>query len=445
MASCIYYGLLMNDNTKSLDTLAHSDWNPRIIDKHDFEALKRSMREFGDLSGVVKNIESGTLVGGNQRLEAFKQLPNPKIVIYHRMDDGPNIVGTVANGYIELDNGERFGYREVSWSLEREKAANVAANRIQGRFDLDALAQLTYELKEIDPDLLDLTGQTKDEIDSLLDSVGVSDVTNQEDQVPEVDTDRPAISQLGEIYQLGRHRLMCGDSLDFGQVSDLLDGADIDMVFTDPPYNASFNGRSGNHEVIENDALAPEEFKEFLSSFITNLYAIAPNATKYICTDWKMYPLLYGLMQKPSACIVWVKNVFGMGNGYRHQHELIVFEGKLEANDQSDVWEIKRDNGFDYEHPTQKPVAIPTQAIINSSSRDNNILDLFGGSGSTLMAADILERSCYMMELDAKYCDVIRKRFAKSKGHENDWQEFTPAINKTEVAPSEEMYGINPD
>lgn len=165
----------MDDNdTKSLDTLKHSDWNPRRIDKHDFDALVNSMREFGDLSGIVKNITTGTLVGGNQRLEALKKMKNPRIKILKRFDAADE-KGTMAVGFIETDEGSQFAYREVMWNLEREKSANIAANRIQGEFDLDLLAKINYELSQL-PDgdqLLKLTGQTEDEIFRLLKSVGV--------------------------------------------------------------------------------------------------------------------------------------------------------------------------------------------------------------------------------------------------------------------------------
>jgi hypothetical protein len=198
----------MNEgDTKNLDTLKHSDWNPRSIDKHDFEALVKSMREFGDLSGVVKNLETGTLVGGNQRLEAFKKLSKPIIRIEHRFADGPNAVGTIANGYIELENGERFSYREVIWPIEKEKAANVAANRIQGQFDLDLLAKLNYELSQMENgnDLLKLTGQTQNEIDKLLKSVGALDDSDdvgeqlQKNNVLEVNCNND--SEMETLYQ----------------------------------------------------------------------------------------------------------------------------------------------------------------------------------------------------------------------------------------------------
>lgn len=416
--------------TKGLDSAKPADYNPRKINKQTLQSLKASLERFGDLSGIIKNVTTGNLVGGHQRLKIFGETKNPHFVITEKFDK-PNEVGTVARGFVEIEGfGEHYTYREVEWSPEQEKAANYAANKISGEFDPKLAAEITKELWQFDPDLARATGQTDQEIDSLINMVNKEAQGKSEDldKAPAVDEKQPPKSVLGDIYQLGKHRLMCGDATDFGQLTDLLDGAEVDMVFTDPPYNAAFNGRSGNHEVIKNDDLPEAEFNKLIQETIQNIYTLAPDKPKYICTDWKMYPLLYGLMQKPAACIVWVKNMFGMGKGYRHQHELILFEGDIETNDKSDVWEIKRDNGSEYDHPTQKPVALAKEAIVNSCKRAGNVLDMFGGSGSTLIAADKLERNCYVMELDPKYCDVIRKRFAKLYKRD-DWEAFTPKVN----------------
>lgn len=162
------------DEIKSLDTLQHSTWNPRRISKDDFNALVKSMELFGDLSGIIKNIETGTLVGGNQRLEALKKFPNAKIEITRKFSDGPeHNKGTIALGYVVLGDGTTFSYREVMWPLEKEKAANVAANRIQGEFDLDKLAELNYELSLLPnaDELLKATGQSIEEIKRLINMV----------------------------------------------------------------------------------------------------------------------------------------------------------------------------------------------------------------------------------------------------------------------------------
>jgi DNA modification methylase len=411
--------------SKQLSELKGNPTNPRTINKVDFENLKKSIKEFGDLSGIVLNIRTGQLVGGHQRVEAFKSLGGQSYVnIQERLTDATH-KGTIAYGYVLLD-GERYGYREVDWEPTFELAANIAANRITGQFDQDLLAEVTYQIQQENESLLALTGQTDAEISKLLDMVGVS--SGEEDEAPEVDDVNPPISKLGEVYQLGKHRLMCGSSTDINQVNTLINGTKIDMVFTDPPYNAAFNGRSGNHDVIMNDELPEAEFTQFITDFFGVMYKVAPECAKYICTDWKMYPLIYSLMESPNACIVWVKNMFGMGNTYRHQHELIVFEGKLEANDQSDVWEIKRDNGADYDHPTQKPVELFKKAIINSSLRSGAVLDFFSGSGSGLIACEIADRTFLGMELDPKYCDVIRKRYAKHISQDH-WIATTPVIS----------------
>jgi hypothetical protein len=169
--------------TRDLDSLKANPKNPRLINKHDFESLKKSIKEFGDLSGIVFNTRTQQLVGGHQRIESFRAIGGQKQVMITTRFTEPNHVGTTAVGYVEYD-GERYGYREVDWSEDRELAANIAANRIQGQFDLDLLAQVTYELSQMNPDLVTATGQTTEEINRLLDMVGAKGETNNEDEAP---------------------------------------------------------------------------------------------------------------------------------------------------------------------------------------------------------------------------------------------------------------------
>lgn len=431
------------EDTKTLDTLKHSDWNPRSIDKHDFEALVKSMREFGDLSGVVKNLETGTLVGGNQRLEAFKKLANPIIRIEHRFLDGPNAVGTISNGYIELENGERFAYREVIWPLEKEKAANIAANRIQGQFDLDLLAKVNYELSQLEngAELLKLSGQTEDEINKLLDSVGALGEEQTEDEVPEVDNENPPVSKLGEIYQLGRHRLMCGDATSLDDVTELMNGQQADLIWTDPPYNVAYEGKTADALTIQNDKFKDSEaFYDFLYLAFSNLNAVTKaGASIYIChADLEGLNFRKAMIEAGfplRAVIVWNKNTMVLGRGdYQWKHEPILYGWKegashyfVEDRDMTTVWEFDKPSRSE-DHPTMKPIALVKYAIKNSSKRDQLVVDTFGGSGSTLIAADEMDRSCNVMELDPKYCDVIRKRYAKHINQEENWQELTPVI-----------------
>lgn len=157
---------------KNINDLRGNPDNPRTISEHDFKALKRSIDEFGDLSGVVLNVRTGQLVGGHQRVEAFKALGGQKVVEVLTRYETPTIKGTVALGFVNYD-GERFSYREVDWPEAKELAANVAANRITGEFDKDLLAKVTYDIQRQSPELLDLTGQTDKEIKKLMQSIGV--------------------------------------------------------------------------------------------------------------------------------------------------------------------------------------------------------------------------------------------------------------------------------
>lgn len=168
--------------TKNIDDLKANPKNPRTINKHDYEALVASLKEFGDLSGIVFNTVTGQLVGGHQRTEAFKRMGGKRqVIITHRFAE-PNRQGTVALGYVDYDN-EQFSYREVQWDVNKEKSANIAANRIQGQFDLDLLAELTFELSQLeDQSLLKQTGQTEDEINRLLKMSGAVDAGTEEEQ-----------------------------------------------------------------------------------------------------------------------------------------------------------------------------------------------------------------------------------------------------------------------
>ena len=191
-----------------------------------------------------------------------------------------------------------------------------------------------------------------------------------------------------------------------------MDGVKVDLVFTDPPYNVAFNGRSGKHDVIKNDNLSDTDFEAFITEVCNTIQAVDPKAY-YVWCNWAFYAVLQNKLPY-KACIVWAKNVFGMGQGYRHQHEFCLFNGKIDevVKNESDLWQVKKDTN--YVHPTQKPVALSVRAFGNHVKL-LNVLDLFGGSGSTMIGAEQTGRNCYMMELDPKYCDVIVKR----------WEDFT--------------------
>lgn len=254
------------------------------------------------------------------------------------------------------------------------------------------------------------------------------DTEVEEDEAPEANENEPAKSKLGEVYHLGNHRLMCGDSTDAGSVAILMDGQKADMVFTDPPYgvNMSRSLVSGKDNSILNDNLGEKEFCSLLEKAVVNMRDYSDGKCLFLWIGFRAYSKAETIVKKYyniDNCIVWVKPSIGLGgNGYRFQHELCIFCGEIQNKSLSDVWEFDRDSqGL---HPTMKPVKLVCKALKDCGSK--TVLDLFGGSGSTLIACEQLGRKCYMMELDPKYCDVIRKRYWKFvNGSEEGWEDGT--------------------
>lgn len=305
------------------------------------------------------------------------------------------------------------------YSSQAEEYADLTAdNRLAELADMNA-TMLADLLAEIDTGEIpmELTGYTDEDFDSLIESITGADDAELNDfneENCEYEQNLPPMSKSGDLWLLGNHRLMCSDSTDKESVAILTNGEKIDMVFTDPPYNVAFNGRSGSFEVIENDDLSTEEFERFIQKIVDVIKWVNP-PSYYIWCNWKFY----GILQKAlpfKACIVWAKNVFGLGKGYRHQHEFCLFNGSIDERitDESDLWEIAKDTN--YLHPTQKPTALCNRALKNHREA-RVILDLFGGSGSTLVACEQLKRTCHTMEIDPKYCDVIVSRYVSQTGN----------------------------
>jgi len=274
-----------------------------------------------------------------------------------------------------------------------------------------------------------LTGFDENELEDLLGNAeeGLTD----EDDVPPIPVE--PVSQLGDVWILGEHRLMCGDSTDLAQVEILMGGGKADMVFTDPPYNVNYSGRGQNNlGTIENDDMDTASFNIFLDDvFNSCLAAMKPLAPIYVChPDSLSGPKLafersFAERFRKSSTIIWMKQSAGMGwQDYRAQHEPILYgwkEGKgkhyfCKDRTKTTVWQIGRDAQSGYVHPTQKPVALPEEAIQNSSKKSQVVLDLFGGSGSTLIACEKTDRKARLMELDPIYVDVIIHRFEQFTG-----------------------------
>ena len=418
--------------------LTPNEKNPRTITDAKLAMLKKAVAEFGDLSGIVYNRKSKQLVGGHQRRKVLD--PNADITITKKFSK-PSAVGTVAEGYIDTESG-RFSYREVYWTDAKEKAANIAANKGAGEWDLPQLTEWMKELGSFDLDFdINLTMFDNEEIEALGQSIIVSEHTRtgktgvDEDEIPERP---PARTKFGDIYQLGDHRLMCGDSTDEKQVQRLMKGEFADMVWTDPPYNvalgmetkeqAKARNRRTDGLIVQNDKMSDEDFRKFLFKVYTQMYAITkPGGGIYVAhADSEGYNFRgaakdAGWMIK--QCLIWKKSSLVMGRqDYHWIHEPILYGWKdggahswYADRKQTTVLEFAKPsrNGV---HPTMKPVELVEYCLENSSKLSDIIFDAFGGSGTTLIASEKLHRKCRMLELDPHYCDVIVERWEKYTG-----------------------------
>jgi hypothetical protein len=369
--------------------------------------LKKALAEFGDLSGIVYNARTQRLVGGHQR---SKVLPDGEIVI-EKQHEVPTRTGTVAEGHVLVD-GERMSYRLVDWDEAKEKAANIAANKHGGDFDLPALSEWLLDLDAENIDM-DLTGFDAEELENLMAPVQHVEGQCDEDDVPEI-KEEPK-TKLGDIYQLGRHRLMCGDSTGIEAVDRLMGGQKAELLFTDPPYGIAVvhdkgnygtgvMAKAGNYRPVIGDETtqsAVDAVHLCISMEIplmvvwgANYFASAlPDGKKWIVWDKK----------RPegttfSDCELAWTNIEGGVKKYEFFWHGMMQEGARETR----------------VHPTQKPVGLVEKIFSDFSGA--RVLDLFGGSGSTLMACEKTNRQCFMMELDPHYCDVIVARWEKFTG-----------------------------
>jgi DNA modification methylase len=339
--------------------------NPRLIKDNKFKKLVRSIKEFPQMLKIRPIVvdENNIILGGNMRYKACIEAGLKEIYIIQAKDLNED----QKKEFIIKDN---VGFGEWDWEI-------LANDWDVQQLDNWGVQLALFEKKEID----------EDSFEECLD--------NKTNVV------------LGDLIEIGQHRMLCGDSTDLDLVEKLMNKNKADLVFTDPPYNVAFNGRSKKFDVIENDNISENDFENLINGFVSILKILKPESY-YVWCNWKFYSLLQTKLDF-KACIVWAKNHFGMGKGYRHQHEFCLFNGKLDEgiNNESDLWEIKKD--IKYMHPTQKPVQLAARALQNHKA-SKNIVDLFLGSGSTMVACHQLNRVCYGMELDPKYCQVIIDR-----------------------------------
>ena len=380
----------------SLKELKPAAYNPRKkLKKGDkeYEKIKQSLLKFGYVDPIIVNNDL-TVIGGHQRLTVLKDLDyeTAKCVI-------------------------------VKLSKEDEKALNIALNKITGQWDDALLADLLLDLQESDFNL-DLTGFEPPEIDDILSNVHDKELSEDEFDVEE-ELKKPTVSRRGDIWQLGKHRVICGDSTKAETYKQLLNDRKANLVVTDPPYNVDVEETAGK---ILNDNMSDGDFYQFLLSMFTQV----ENHMEDDASIYVFHADTEGLNFRKafkdagfylSGCCIWKKNSLVLGRSpYQWQHEPCLYGWKKKGKHQwfsdrkqTTIWEYDRPKSSK-DHPTMKPIQLMAYPIQNSSMRGTVVLDPFLGSGSTLMAADQTGRICYGIELDEKFVDVIVKRYIEVTG-----------------------------
>ena len=430
---------------RKLSDLKAADYNPRKAltpEDSEYQKIKRSIEEFGYVDPIIIN-EDGTIIGGHQRCTVLKDL-----------------------GYEEVD------VVVVSLDKQREKALNIALNKITGEWDELKLKDLLLDLDLGDYDI-SLTGFESEELTDLVDRLAIEPeaIDDDFDESEMLEQISESKTKLGDVWKLGRHRLMCGDSTSQEDVATLMKGELADLIITDPPYNVNYGDKAEmldtylqkghrNNSRIKNDNMDNESFYSFMLQIYQSAYEfMREGAAIYVfhaeSTGHIFRQAFLDAGLKLSQCLIWEKNTFVLGRqDYQWRHEPCLYGWKEGAahyfiNDRTQDTVILEDD-VDFEamkkaelvayikdlhrkykdqtsviyenkparndiHPTMKPVTLVGRLMSNSSKSGWNVLDLFGGSGSTLMAAEQLGRTAFLMELDEKFCDVIVKR----------WEEYT--------------------
>ncbi|MDU4847512.1 site-specific DNA-methyltransferase [Clostridium sp.] len=377
-----------------IDLLIPAEYNPRKKLKPgdaEFEKIKNSINEFGYVDPVIVNKDL-TVIGGHQRISVLKAL-----------------------GFAEID------CVIIDVDKTKEKALNIALNKITGEWNKELLADLIKDLQDLDYNT-SFTGFDPPEIDALFNELHPKGV--KEDNFDEAPPENP-ISQQGDIWILGRHRLICGDSTKLEIYEKLMEGKKANLVVTDPPYNVDYEGTAGT---IQNDNMDDKKFHEFLLSAYKGMYeSLADGGSIYVFhADKETVNFRVAFKEAGFFChqtCIWIKNSPVLGRcDYQYNHEPILVGWKTTAGHkfyadrkQRTTWNFDKPTKSKY-HPTMKPIALVAYPIANSSLTNSIVLDPFGGSGSTLIACEQTDRICYTIELDEKYADVIVNRYIEQVG-----------------------------
>lgn len=381
--------------------LIPAEYNPRKDLKPgdaEYDKLKHSIEEFGYVEPIIWNKTTSHVVGGHQRLKVL-------------LDMGITEVECVI---IEMDE-------------EKEKALNIALNKISGDWDNDKLLLLIEDLQGADFDV-SLTGFEPAELDALFKD-SLKDGIHEDDFDVDAELQKPALTKQGDVWILGQHRLVCGDSTKADTFNLLMDGKLANLVVTDPPYNVNYEGSAGK---IKNDNMGNEAFYDFLlEAFKSTEAAMAKDASIYVFhADTEGLNFRKAFSDAGfylSGTCIWKKQSLVLGRSpYQWQHEPVLFGWKKSGKHnwyadrkQTTIWEFEKPKK-NADHPTMKPVALVAYPILNSSLSNCIVLDPFGGSGSTLIACEQTDRICHTIEIDEKFCDVIVKRFIETTRNTKD-------------------------
>lgn len=385
----------MEWRTIPVGDLRPAAYNPRKKLKpgdKEYEKIKKSIQEFGYVEPIIVNFDM-TVIGGHQRLTVLKDLGYTEVqcVVVHIEDDA------------------------------KVKALNIALNKITGAWNEQLLADLIVDLQSQDFNT-DLTGFEPAEIDQLFSKVHNKEIKEDDFDVDE-ELKKPTMSKTGDLWLLGRHRLVCGDSLLPETFTALMDGKRANLVVTDPPYNVNVEETAGK---IKNDNMPDEDFYKFLFVAFVNMEQNMENDASIYVFHADSKGLIFRQAFHDagfylSGCCIWKKNALVLGRSpYQWQHEPCLFGWKVGGKHQwysdrkqTTIWEYDRPKSSK-EHPTMKPVALMAYPIQNSSMSNCIVLEPFGGSGSTLIACEQTNRICYAVELDEKFVDVIVKRYIET-------------------------------
>ena len=392
----------MNIEVRKLSELNHAAYNPRVElrpEDKEYQDIKRSIQTFGYVDPIIVN-QDGTIIGGHQRYNVLLELGY----------DTAHVV------VVNLDKNA-------------EKALNIALNKITGEWDNEKLyALLSYlDLNNYD---FSVTGFSQSEFEELEIKLDIEQAVEDEefdiDQALK-DAEEP-ITKKGDLWILGKHRLLCGDATSVTDVEKLMGGEKADLYLTDPPYNVDYTGKTKDALKIENDKMSDEGFRNFLrDTFGAVKGSLKAGAAFYIwhadSEGYNFRGACHDIGWQVRECLIWCKDVFVLGRqDYQWQHEPCLYGwndggGHAWYSDRRQTTLLNFDRPKrNEEHPTMKPIPLWGYLIQNSTKPGDIILDTFTGSGTSIIAAEQLNRSAYCMEIDERYCDVIIKRWEAQTG-----------------------------